>query len=71
MESNNKLTKKELNSMIIRSFFMQIGFNYERMQGYGWLYSILPALKKYIKMITIHYLNLWKNTQCFLLHILF
>lgn len=46
MESNNKLTKKELNSMIIRSFFMQIGFNYERMQGYGWLYSILPALKK-------------------------
>ena len=43
------LTKKDLNKMILRSFFMQIGFNYERMQGYGWMYSILPGLKKIYK----------------------
>lgn len=46
VSSKKILTKKDLNQMIKRSFLMQIGFNYERMQGYGWLYSILPALKK-------------------------
>lgn len=49
MESNktdNVLTKKELNRMITRSFFVQTGFNYERFLGYGWLYSILPGLRK-------------------------
>lgn len=48
MESNNqrKLTNKDLTKMAWRSFFLQASFNYERMQGGGFLFGILPALKK-------------------------
>jgi len=41
-----ELTRQDLNRMAIRSFFLQASFNYERMQAGGWLYSLLPALKK-------------------------
>ena len=40
------LDKKTLNQMAWRSMFLQASFNYERMQAGGWLYSILPGLKK-------------------------
>lgn len=40
------LTKKDLNKMVWRSLLLQASFNYERMQSAGWLYSILPGLKK-------------------------
>lgn len=40
------LDKKTLNQMVWRSLFLQASFNYERMQAGGWLYSILPGLKK-------------------------
>ena len=40
------LTKKDLNGMVWRSLLLQASFNYERMQAGGWLYSILPGLKK-------------------------
>ena len=54
MASNNyrdltpakKLDKKTLNQMVWRSLFLQASFNYERMQAAGWLYGILPGLKK-------------------------
>lgn len=50
MESNrNKVTKRDLFKMAFRSFFLQSSFNYERMQAGGWLYSILPALKRVSK----------------------
>lgn len=42
----NQLDKKTLNKMVWRSLFLQASFNYERMQAGGWLYSILPGLKK-------------------------
>ncbi len=29
-----------------RSMLLQASFNYERMQASGWLYGLLPALKK-------------------------
>ncbi len=32
--------------MVWRSLFLQASFNYERMQAAGWLYGILPGLKK-------------------------
>ena len=32
--------------MVWRSLLLQASFNYERMQAGGWLYSILPGLKK-------------------------
>lgn len=40
------LTPKDLRTMAWRSLFLQASFNYERMQANGWLYSILPALRK-------------------------
>ncbi|WMJ82260.1 PTS system mannose/fructose/sorbose family transporter subunit IID [Clostridium sp. MB40-C1] len=43
------ITKKDLNKMAWRSLFLQASFNYERMQAGGWLYSLLPGLKKIYK----------------------
>lgn len=43
---SQKLDKKTLNHMVWRSFNLQASFNYERMQAGGWLYSIIPGLKK-------------------------
>lgn len=41
-----RLDKGTLNRMVWRSLNLQGSFNYERMQAAGWLYSILPGLKK-------------------------
>lgn len=40
------LDKKTLNKMVWRSTFLQMSFNFERMQAAGWLYGILPGLEK-------------------------
>ncbi|PHM29989.1 PTS system mannose/fructose/sorbose family transporter subunit IID [Xenorhabdus innexi] len=40
------LTKHEINVMAWRSLLLQASFNYERMQAGGWLYTLLPALRK-------------------------
>lgn len=40
------ITKKDLNKMAWRSLLLQSSFNYERMQGGGWTYSLIPGLKK-------------------------
>ena len=40
------ITAKDLNKMAWRGLFVQASFNYERMQACGWLYSIIPGLKK-------------------------
>lgn len=40
------LDQGTLNKMAMRSLFLQGSFNYERMQAAGWLYGILPGLKK-------------------------
>lgn len=41
-----KVDRKTLNKMVWRSLFLQASFNYERMQAAGWLYAMLPGLKK-------------------------
>lgn len=41
-----ELTKQDINRMAWRSLLLQASFNYERMQASGWLYGLLPALKK-------------------------
>lgn len=42
-----KLTKKDFNQINRRSLFAyQLGWNYERMQASGYLYTILPQLRK-------------------------
>ncbi|CAK7011081.1 MAG: PTS system mannose-specific EIID component [Peptostreptococcus russellii] len=45
-EVKKVLTKKDLNTMTWRSLLLQASFNYERMQAGGWLYTLLPGLKK-------------------------
>lgn len=41
-----ELTKADINRMALRSLLLQASFNYERMQAAGWLYGLLPSLKK-------------------------
>lgn len=42
-----KLTKEDFNQINRRSLFtFQLGWNYERMQGSGYLFTILPQLRK-------------------------
>lgn len=46
-KSNYKLTKEDFNQINKRSLFTyQLGWNYERMQGSGYLYMLLPQLRK-------------------------
>lgn len=46
-QSNEKvLDKKDLNKMVWRSLMLQASFNYERMQGGGWTFGLIPGLKK-------------------------
>lgn len=45
----NNLTKKDFKKTFWRSFALLSSFNYERMQGLGYLYSIMPQLKKIYK----------------------
>lgn len=40
------ITEKDLHKMVWRSLMLQSSFNYERMQGGGWTYSLIPGLKK-------------------------
>ena len=54
MESNQTnqqrlLSKKDITKLGLRSVLLQASFNYERMQAGGWLYSMLPFLKKIYK----------------------
>lgn len=42
-----KLTKQDINKMYVRNLFgLQWGWNYEKMQGLGYAYSIMPVLKR-------------------------
>ncbi|EST89159.1 PTS system mannose/fructose/sorbose family transporter subunit IID [Vagococcus lutrae] len=50
MESKKTtLTQKDYMITAARSYFLQNSFNYNTYQGIGYLYSILPALKKVYK----------------------
>lgn len=46
---NSILTKKDLNRINLRSYLLSACLNYERYQGLGYCYTILPALKKLYK----------------------
>ncbi|XBS69047.1 PTS system mannose/fructose/sorbose family transporter subunit IID [Acerihabitans sp. KWT182] len=41
-----ELSKRDLNRMAWRSMLLQASFNYERMQAGGWLYTLIPGLRK-------------------------
>ena len=43
----NKLTKKDINKVYVRNLFgYQWGWNYEKMQGLGYAWVMMPALKR-------------------------
>lgn len=46
METEKKLTKKEILSMFIRSNFLLGSFNFERVQAMGYCFVMIPAIKK-------------------------
>lgn len=66
-KSNYKLTKEDFNQINKRSLFtFQLGWNYERMQGSGYLYLILPQLRKMYGDGTPELLEMMKtHTQFF------
>ncbi|AMC94413.1 PTS mannose transporter subunit IID [Erysipelothrix larvae] len=44
---HNKLTKSDINKVYVRNLFgLQLGWNYGKMQGLGYAYVIMPALKR-------------------------
>ncbi|MFD2616560.1 PTS system mannose/fructose/sorbose family transporter subunit IID [Terrilactibacillus laevilacticus] len=46
MSEEKKLRKKDLRSILWRSFALQGAFNYERMQNLGFCYTMIPAIKR-------------------------
>lgn len=40
------LSRRDINIMALRSLLLQASFNYERMQAGGWLYTLIPGLRK-------------------------
>ena len=45
--AENKLTKQDIKKVYVRNLFaLQFGWNYEKMQGLGYTYVIMPALKR-------------------------
>ena len=65
--SNYKLTKEDFNQINRRSLFtFQWGWNYERMQASGYLYMILPQLRKIYGDGTPELKEMmWTHTQFF------
>ena len=47
--AEKQLSKKEFNTIFWRSFTLLGSFNYERMEGLGFLYAVLPSLKRIYK----------------------
>ena len=46
MANKITITKKDRVSVALRASFLQGSWNYERMQNGGWLYCLIPALKR-------------------------
>jgi PTS system mannose-specific IID component len=45
-----KLTKKDVRSVFVRTWLgLQLGWNYEKMQGLGYAYAVMPALMRLYK----------------------
>lgn len=47
---NKKITKQDIQKVYVRNLFaLQFGWNYEKMQGLGYTYVIMPVLKRLYK----------------------
>ncbi|RIV21889.1 PTS system mannose/fructose/sorbose family transporter subunit IID [Alicyclobacillaceae bacterium I2511] len=42
-----RLTKRDLVNLFVRSIFLQGSWNFERMQGLGWNFGFLPAIRRF------------------------
>ena len=49
MAEEIRLSKKDRIAIWWRSTFLQGSWNYERMQNGGWVYAMIPAIKKLYK----------------------
>lgn len=49
ISEENNLTKKDFKGVFWRSFTLLGSFNYERMEGLGFLYALMPILRKIYK----------------------
>ena len=49
-DSKIKLTKADRFKAFLRSYFLLASFNYERMQNGGVAYTLIPAIKNFIKL---------------------
>ena len=47
--TTGRFTKKDFRGVFWRSFTLLGSFNYERMEGLGFLYAIMPLLRKIYK----------------------
>ena len=45
ISAENNLTKKDFVGVFWRSFTLLGSFNYERMEGLGFLYAVMPVLR--------------------------
>lgn len=45
-QTESRITKKDINSVFWRAFTINASFNYERQMSQGFVYSMLPVLKK-------------------------
>lgn len=71
-KSNYKLTKEDFKQINRRSLFtFQLGWNYERMQGSGYLYTILPQLRKIYGDNTPELKEMMKTHTQFLILLIF
>lgn len=59
------LTKRDLRTVFWRSFFIEASFNYERMQGLGYSYTMAPITKKLCKTKEERVAALKRNTEMF------
>ncbi len=46
LTENKTVTKKDLNKVFLRSFTLEASFNFERMQALGYVFSMIPVIKK-------------------------
>lgn len=49
MKESKLFSKSDIDRLGLRTAFLQVCFNYERMQGIGWTYTLLPYLQKIYK----------------------
>lgn len=45
-QTDSKITKRDINSVFMRAFTINASFNYERQMSQGFVYSMIPVLKK-------------------------